>query len=71
MEKGRGPNENWLEYSIFELFSNRKWHGLGPMARGPAPGWLVHGSTMDSTVADGRGSSELGLAATPDHGGLP
>jgi hypothetical protein len=26
---------------------------------------------MDSTVADGRGSSELGLAATPDHGGLP
>jgi hypothetical protein len=25
--------KKWLEYSIFELFSNRKWHGLGP--------WLV------------------------------
>jgi hypothetical protein len=22
--------KKWLEYSIFELFSNRKWHGLGP-----------------------------------------
>jgi hypothetical protein len=21
--------KKWLEYSIFELFSNRKWHGLG------------------------------------------
>jgi hypothetical protein len=34
-------------------------------------GWPVHGSTMDSTVADGRGSSELSLAAAPGHGGLP
>jgi hypothetical protein len=30
MEKGWGLIEKWLEYSIFELFSNRKWHGLGP-----------------------------------------
>jgi hypothetical protein len=35
------------------------------------PGWPVHGSTVDSTVADGRGSSELGLATAPGHGGLP
>jgi hypothetical protein len=25
------------------------------MAHGPAPGWLVHGSTMDSTVAARQG----------------
>jgi hypothetical protein len=25
--------KRWLEYSVFKLFSNRKWHGLGP--------WLV------------------------------
>jgi hypothetical protein len=36
-----------------------------------APGWPVHGSTVDSTVADGRGSSKLSLAAAPGHGGLP
>jgi hypothetical protein len=36
-----------------------------------APGWPVHGSTVDTTVADGRGSLELGLAAAPGHGGLP
>jgi hypothetical protein len=34
-------------------------------------GWPVHGSTVDATVADGRGSPELGLAAAPSHGGLP
>jgi hypothetical protein len=22
--------KKWLEYSVFKLFSNRKWHGLGP-----------------------------------------
>jgi hypothetical protein len=41
------------------------------MARGPAPGWPVHGSTVDSTVASGRGSLELGLTAAPVHGGSP
>jgi hypothetical protein len=25
MGKGRGLNEKWLEYLIFELFSDRKW----------------------------------------------
>jgi hypothetical protein len=33
-------------------------------------GWLVHGSTVDSIVADGRGSPELGLMAAPVRGGL-
>jgi hypothetical protein len=41
------------------------------MARGPAPGWPVYGSTVDSKVAGGRGSPELGLTATPVHGGSP
>jgi hypothetical protein len=27
-------------------------------------GWPIHGSTVDSTVADGRGSLELSLTAT-------
>jgi hypothetical protein len=30
VEKGRGLNEKWLEYLVFKLFSNRKWHGLSP-----------------------------------------
>jgi hypothetical protein len=33
-------------------------------------GGPVHGSTVDSTVADGRGSPELGLTAAPGRGGL-
>jgi hypothetical protein len=41
------------------------------MARGPAPGWPAYGSTVDSPVADGMGSPELGLAAAPGHGGSP
>jgi hypothetical protein len=36
-----------------------------------ARGWPVHGSTVDLTVAGGRSSLELGLAAAPGHGGLP
>jgi hypothetical protein len=40
MEKGWGLIEKWLEYSIFELFSNRKWHGLGPWLMDQPP-WPV------------------------------
>jgi hypothetical protein len=36
-----------------------------------AQGWLVHGSTVDLTVAGGRSSPELGLAAVSEHDGLP
>jgi hypothetical protein len=41
------------------------------MGRWTAQGWPVHGSTVDSTVADGRGSPELGLtvAAACREGG--
>jgi hypothetical protein len=41
------------------------------MGRWTAQGWPVHGSTMDSTVADGWGSPELSLMAALGHGGLP
>jgi hypothetical protein len=41
------------------------------MARGLVLGWPVYGSTVDSIVAGGRGSSELGLTAAPVHGGSP
>jgi hypothetical protein len=40
------------------------------MGRWTMQGWPVHGSTMDSTVADGRGSLELGLTAALGRGGL-
>jgi hypothetical protein len=33
-----------------------------------AQGWPVHGSTVDLTVAGGRSSPELGLAAASVHG---
>jgi hypothetical protein len=41
------------------------------MSSWTALGWPVHSSTVDSTVADGQGSLDLGLAATPGHGGMP
>jgi hypothetical protein len=40
--KGKGLNEKWLEYSIFELSSNRKWHRLSP--------WLVDQRRAQSMV---------------------
>jgi hypothetical protein len=33
--------------------------------------WLVHGSTVDLTVAGGWSSLELSLVAAPGHGDLP
>jgi hypothetical protein len=33
--------------------------------------WPVHRSTMDLTVAGGRSSPELDIAAAPGHGDLP
>jgi hypothetical protein len=41
------------------------------MAHGLVLGWPVYGSTVDSIVAGGRGSSELGLTAAPVHCGSP
>jgi hypothetical protein len=40
------------------------------MGRWSAQGWPVHGSTMDATVVDGRGSLELCLTTAPGHGDL-
>jgi hypothetical protein len=37
------------------------------MACGPSPGWPIHGSSVDSTVAGGRGSPELDLTTAPMH----
>jgi hypothetical protein len=53
-----------LEYSDFELFFNRKFHGLDP--------WLVDQRRSRSSH-HGRpwSSSELGLAPAPGHDGLP
>jgi hypothetical protein len=41
-------------------------HGLSTVRGGP-----VHGSTVDLTVAGGRSSPELDLAAAPGHDDLP
>jgi hypothetical protein len=46
VEKGRGLNEKWLEYLIFELFSNRNWSWTQSMARwttgGAGPRWTAN-----------------------------
>jgi hypothetical protein len=59
--------KKWLEYLVSELFSNRKYRGLGP--------WLGRPRLLRLTVNQGaRGgssSSELGLAATPEHRSSP
>jgi hypothetical protein len=60
-----------LEYSIPELFSNRKWHGLGPWLVDQLRGGRSTGPPWTPPVADGKGSPELGLAAAPGHGGSP
>jgi hypothetical protein len=56
--------KKWLEYLVFELFSNRKCRGLNP--------WLGRPRLLQLTVNQGaRGSgssSELGLMATLEHG---
>jgi hypothetical protein len=41
------------------------------MTHRTALGWPVHGSSVDSTVAGGRDSPELGLTVAPVHGGSP
>jgi hypothetical protein len=71
LEKMRGLSAKCrkLEFSGIVLLKKNSWtKSTSPWT---APGWPVHDSTMDSRVADGRGSPELGLAAAPGHGGLP
>jgi hypothetical protein len=59
--------KKWLEYLVSELFSNRKYRGLGP--------WLGRPRLLRFTVNQGAwggsSSSELGLAATPEHRSSP
>jgi hypothetical protein len=64
MEKMRGLSAKCqkLEFPRIVLLKKNPW---------TVPGWSVNGCTVDSTVASGRGSPELGLMAAPGHGGLP
>jgi hypothetical protein len=63
--------KKWLEYLIPELFSNRKCHALGPWLMDQRQGGRSTGPPWTPPVADGKSSSELGLAAAPGHGGSP
>jgi hypothetical protein len=54
----------------FDLFLKRKSGGPSPRVVDHEE-WSVHGSTVDLTMAGGRSSSELILAAAPGHGDLP
>jgi hypothetical protein len=53
-------------FGFWNYFLMGKGCGLGPWVGGPCRG----GRSMDSTVADGRGSPELGLTAALGRGGL-
>jgi hypothetical protein len=67
LEKMRGLSAKCqkLEFPGIVLLKKNPWtKSTSPWT---APGW----SSVDSTVADGRGSSELSLAAALGHGGLP
>jgi hypothetical protein len=68
VEKGRGLKEKWLEYSMFELFSNRKWSWTRSMAR-----WTVGGarSTVDRGQGLCGGSLEDDRNRAPVHGTSP
>jgi hypothetical protein len=55
------------DYLVFELFSNRKCHGLSP--------WLGRPRLLQLTFNQGArgdgGSSELGLTAAPEDSSVP
>jgi hypothetical protein len=69
VEKGRGLNEKWLEYLIFELFSNRKWSWTQSMARwttsGAGPRWTADSA---SAVAHRRTVGTVPWCAEPRRG---
>jgi hypothetical protein len=69
--KYRGFFVKWQEFLGFGIIF--QWEKVVHSVHGSVDhmGWPVHGSTMDSTVVDGRGSSELGRTAAPGRGGLP
>jgi hypothetical protein len=69
--KGRGFSVNVAGIFWFRIYFSigncmDRVHGLWT-----AQGNLVHGCTMDSTVASGQGLLEFSLAIAPGHGNLP
>jgi hypothetical protein len=64
----QGLNHNLLQAQgvLCKIVGLIRVHGLWT-----AEGCLVHGSTVGLTGASGRSAPELGIAATPGHGGLP
>jgi hypothetical protein len=58
--------KKWLEYLVSELFSNRNCRGLGPWLSIP---WLLW-PIVNQGARGGGSLSELGIAATPEHGSL-
>jgi hypothetical protein len=71
LNKYRGFFVKWQEFSGFGIIFQREKvvdsvHGSVDRA-----GWPVHCSTVDSTVADGRGSLDLGLTVALGRDGFP
>jgi hypothetical protein len=58
------------DFLALKLFLNAKCSGLIHKLW-TAQGWPIHGSVVDSTVADGQSSPEPGLAVAPGRGDLP
>jgi hypothetical protein len=70
LNKYRGFFVKWLEFLGFGIIF--QWEKVVDSVHGwmDCAGWPVHGCTVDCTMADGRGSPELGLTAAPGRGGL-
>jgi hypothetical protein len=70
LNKYRGFFVKWQEFSAFGIIF--QWEKVVDSVHGSVDhvGWPAHGTTMDSTVVDGRGSPELGLMATSGRNGL-
>jgi hypothetical protein len=74
MEKGRGLNEKWLEYLIFELFSDRKWSWTRSIAwwttAGTGPRWTVdRASAVARRRTAGTAPRAWNLVAVEKEGG--
>jgi hypothetical protein len=69
--KYRGFFVKWQEFLGFGIIF--QWEKVVDSVHGSVDhaGWPVHGSTMDSTMADSRGSPKLSLTTTPGLDGLP
>jgi hypothetical protein len=71
LNKYRGFFVKWQEFSGFQIIF--QWEKVvDPIHESvDRVGWPVHGSTVDSTVDNGRGSLELSLMVASGRGGLP